>query len=377
MVLGSLAYILVKSASECDQGQTSITNAPVSRTTRPTEFGRIFPPDENWLAQQAPEDILLPELPIIDPHHHLWYHPGFRYLLEEFAADTGSGHRVIGTVHAECMSAYRADGPTELRPVGETECIATLAAASDAAGGPTRVAAGIIGRADFDLGPDIVDNVIEHHITAGQGRFRGLRYAASWDASAAIKLGHPGARPHMLAEPAVRDCARVVADRDLTLDLWILFPQLADAAELADAIPDLRLVLNHCGAPLGFGPYAVDRDEHFATWERGIREVARRPNVVCKLGGLLATAAAYDYRIAPMPPTSEELAARWRPWFDTCIDAFGPQRCMFESNFPVEKMGTGYATLWNTFKRLASGASHTELTSMFSETARRTYRLAR
>lgn len=156
-------------------------NASVSHAMRPTEFGRIFPPVESWLAGQPQEQILLPELPIIDPHHHLWYHPGFRYLLEEFAADTGSGHRVIATVYAEAMSAYRTEGPTELRPVGETEFVANLAAASDAAGGPTEVAAGIIGRADFALGAEIVDNVIEHHLAAGQGRFRGLRFGASWD----------------------------------------------------------------------------------------------------------------------------------------------------------------------------------------------------
>ncbi|MFE9575516.1 amidohydrolase family protein [Nocardia sp. NPDC006044] len=350
-------------------------NASVSQAARPTEFGRIFPPDEAWLAGQPREQILLPELPIIDPHHHLWYHPGFRYLLEEFEADTGSGHNVIATVHAEAMSAYRTDGPTELRPVGETEFVANLAAVGDAAGGRTRVAAGIIGRADFGLGAAIVDNVIEHHIAAGQGRFRGLRFGASWDASPQLALSHPDNRPHMLAEPAIRDCVRVVADRDLSLDLWILAPQLADAAELADALPESRLVLNHCGAPLGFGPYATDRAAHFATWARGIREVAQRPNVVCKLGGILATAAAFDYRTAPAPPNSEELAALWLPWFETCVDAFGPQRCMFESNFPVDKMGTGYATLWNTFKRLVAGASETDLASMFSETARRTYRL--
>lgn len=350
-------------------------SSSVARGTRPTEFGRIYPPDPSWLAHQTREQILLPELPIIDPHHHLWQHPGFRYLLDEFAADLGSGHHVVATIHAECLSAYRTDGPAELRPVGETEFVAGLAAASDAAGGPTRVAAGIIGRVDFDLEARLVDQVIEAHLTAGQGRFRGLRYAASWDASDQLALSHPGARPHMLAEPRIRDSVRVVADRDLTLDLWILSPQLADAAALADAVPQLRLVLDHCGAPLGFGPYARDRDAHFATWARGIRALAERPNVVCKLGGILATAAAFDYSTAATPPTSAELAEHWRPWFDTCIAAFGPQRCMFESNFPVEKMGTGYATLWNTFKRLAAGASDTELAALFSETARRTYRL--
>ncbi|MFJ4650760.1 amidohydrolase family protein [Nocardia sp. NPDC088792] len=343
--------------------------------TRPTDFGRIFPPDEPWLAQQEREEILLPDLPIVDPHHHLWDAPGFRYLPAEFAADTGSGHRVTATVHAECHSAYRTDGPPHLRPVGETEHIAALAAASEAAGGPTRVAAGIIGSADLRLGAAVAE-VLEQHVIAGQGRFSGVRFNAAWDADPRIQLGPPANRPHLLTEPGIQAGARTVAESGLALDLWLLSPQLADAAALADAAPAARLVLDHCGGPLGFGPYASDRDEHFDRWEHGIRALARRPNVVCKLGGILGCAAAYDYPHAPVPPTSKELAALWQPWFDVCIDAFGPERCMFESNFPVEKMGTGYATLWNTFKRLASGASGTELSALFSETARRTYRLA-
>ncbi|WP_225729033.1 MULTISPECIES: amidohydrolase [unclassified Nocardia] len=338
---------------------------------RPTRFGRIYPPDEHWLARQDPEEILLPELPIVDPHHHLGDSLGFRYTTSDFATDIGSGHRVTATVHAECHSAYRTDGPPELRPVGETEHIA---ASTAEACGPTRVAAGIIGAADLGLGA-AVGRVLEAHISAGQGRFRGVRYNASWDPSPAIRLGPPTARPHLLADPAVRAGARTVAEFDLALDLWLLFPQLDDAAELADALPQARLVLDHCGGPLGFGPYADRRAEHFARWEKGIRALARRPNVVCKLGGILGCAAAYDYLRAAVPPTSKELAALWHPWFDVCIDAFGPRRCMFESNFPVEKMGTGYATLWNTFKRLAAGASDFELADLFSGTASRTYQL--
>ncbi|QIS19656.1 amidohydrolase family protein [Nocardia terpenica] len=343
-------------------------------TSRPTEFGRIFPPDEPWLAQGRPEEILLPDLPIVDPHHHLWDAFGFRYLPAEFAADTGSGHRVVATVHAECHSAYRTDGPPELRPVGETEHIAALAATADATGGPTRVAAGIIGSADLGLGAAVAD-VLEQHIVAGQGRFRGVRLNASWDPSPQIRLGPPTARPQLLAEPAIREGVRTVAEFGLALDLWLLFPQLGDAVELADAVPAARLVLDHCGGPLGFGPYASEGAEHFAHWERGLRALAERPNVVCKLGGIMGCAAAFDYLRAPIPPSSEELAALWRPWFEVCVDAFGPQRCMFESNFPVEKVGTGYATLWNTFKRLASGASAEELSALFSRTAGRTYQL--
>ncbi|MBF6331107.1 amidohydrolase family protein [Nocardia transvalensis] len=341
-------------------------------SSHPTEFGRIFPPDEPWLARRPAEEILLPGLPIVDAHHHLWDAPGFRYLPAEFATDTRGGHCVVATVYAECHSAYRTDGPPELRPVGETEHIAALAASGDAS---TRVAAGIIGSADLGLGAAVGD-VLEQHITAGQGRFRGVRLNASWDPNPQIRLGPPTARPHMLADPAIRQGVHTVAAFDLALDLWLLFPQLGDAAELADTAPEARMVLDHCGGPLGFGPYTSDRAEHFSHWENGIRALAERPNVVCKLGGIMGCAAAFDYPRAPVPPSSEELAALWHPWFDVCIDAFGPQRCMFESNFPVEKMGTGYATLWNTFKRLASGASDSELSALFSETAGRTYQLA-
>lgn len=345
-----------------------------AESAHPTEFGTIFPPDEQWLAKQAEEEILLPDLPIVDPHHHLWDHPGHRYLVEELTRDIQSGHNIVGTVYVEAMSAYRASGPPESRPVGETDFVVALTGdRADSAGRPA-IADGIVGFADLTLGA-AVEEVLQAHISAGQGRFRGVRFAGAWDESDAVQNSHAGKRPHMLAEPVVRDGIRKLAELDLTLDLWMFHPQLREVADLADTMPGLTLVLDHCGGPVGYGPYASNRDEHFRIWQSGVRELAKRPNVVCKVGGLLARGAAFDYVTAELPPTSEQLARIWRPWLETCITAFGPERSMFESNFPVEKMGTGYATIWNTFKRVTAGASPAELSSMYSGTARRVYRL--
>ncbi len=342
---------------------------------RPTEFGRIFPPDPEWLARQEPEEILFPDLPIIDPHHHLWDLPGLRYMLDDLVADAGSGHNVVGTVFADCLSMYRADGPAHFRPVGETEFALGVSAMSRSGQfGPTRAVAGIVGHADLGLGA-AVEDVLQAHVQAGNGRFKGIRFAASWDASPAITNSHPGSRPHMLAEPNVREGLRKLAGMGLTYDSWTYFTQLDELADAADAVPDLRIIMNHCGGPLGYGPYGQDKDAHFNRWKAGVLAVAQRPNVVCKLGGVLGRGAAYDYIHAAVPPTSQELAEAWRPWFETCIEAFGPSRCMFESNFPVEKMGTGWAVLWNAFKRIAARASEDERRELFAGTARRVYQL--
>ncbi|MCA6123173.1 amidohydrolase family protein [Bradyrhizobium sp. WSM 1704] len=345
------------------------------QSSRPTVFGRIFPPDNDWLARAPKEDTLLPDLPIIDTHHHLWDLPNFRYLFEEFLADAMTGHKLIGTVFADCFAMYRADGPVHMRPVGETEFALGVAAMS-ASGcyGPARVAAGMFGAADLNLG-SAIEEVLQAHIAAGNGRFKGIRFATTWDASEDVISSNPGTRAHMLLEPKIRQALRKLADLKLSYDAWVYFTQLDELANTASALPDLLIIMDHCGGPLGYGPYARNKEENFARWRAGIREVARHPNVFCKLGGVLGRGAAFDYIHAERPPTSEHLAALWRPWFETCIEAFGAERCMFESNFPVDKMGVSYATLWNTFKRICAGASDTELKWLFAGTARRAYRL--
>jgi L-fuconolactonase len=351
-------------------------NSPLMRTAegRPTEFGRIYPPDPGWLATAPAEEILFPDLPVVDPHHHLWDHPGYRYLLDEFTADATTGHRVVATVFAECLSMYRADGPEALRPVGETGFVAGVAEQADGAASPVRVGAGISGFADLRLGA-AVEDVLRAHLDAGRGRFRGIRVATSWDDDPTIENSHTGSAPHLLGDPDVRAGMRVLADLDLVLDTWVFFPQLADVAEAADAVPDLSVVLDHCGGPLGYGRYTGRRDEDFDAWRRGVQAVAERPNVTCKIGGLVARLAAFDYRTAERPASSAELATLWRPWIETCIDAFGPDRCMFESNYPVDKVGVPYATLWNTFKRVSGSMTDAERRDLFAGTAQRVYAL--
>jgi predicted TIM-barrel fold metal-dependent hydrolase len=342
---------------------------------RPTQFGRISAPDEAWLATRPPEPILDPDLPIIDTHHHLWERGGHRYLLHEFLADAGTGHNLVASVFEECEAMYRSTGPIEMRPVGQTEFVAGIAAMSDSGRyGPARVAAGIVGFADLTLG-DRVEPVLEANIRAGGGRFRGVRHSAAWDASEVIGNSRTAGGPHLLLDKTFRAGFARLAALGLSLDAWVFHSQLADVVDLARAFPQASIVSVHCGGPLGYGPYEGQRDEVFRAWKAGVSELAQCPNVTTKLGGMMMRLAAYDYRTAPAPPTSEELAALWRPYIETCIELFGADRCMFESNFPVDKMGIGWAALWNAFKRITSGASADEKRALFAGSARRVYRL--
>ena len=348
----------------------------MSQYTEPTRYGRINAPRDAWLAKAPPEPILEPALPIIDTHHHLWERPDHRYLLHELLADLGTGHNVVATVFLECHAMYRATGPVQMRPVGETEFVAGIAAMSDSGlYGPTRVAAGIVGFADLTLG-DRVTPVLEALIRAGGGRFRGVRHSAAWDASAIIGNSAVATGPHDMRRPEFRAGLARLAGLGLSLDAWVFHPQLADATDLARAFPAATIIVGHCGGPLGYGPYAGKRDEVFASWKAGIAELATCPNVVMKLGGMMMRLAACDYGARTAPPSSAELADLWRPYIELCIERFGAARCMFESNFPVDKMGIGYAALWNAFKRIAAGASADDKHALFSGTARRAYRIA-
>ena len=339
----------------------------------PTRFGRITPPDPAWLARAPVEDVLDPGLPIIDAHHHLWQRPDQRYLLDGYLADLATGHATVASVFLQCHAMYRAHGPEALRPVGETEFVAGIAAMSKSGQyGPALVAAGIVGFADLGLGA-AVEPVLEAQIRAGGGRFRGVRHSANWDEDPTI--GNGAATPGVYLREEVRQGVRRLAAMGLTLDAWVFHPQLAEVTALARAVPEAQLIMGHCGGPLGYGRYAGRGDEVFAAWKAGVTELARCPNVVMKLGGMMMRLAAFDYGTAAAPPDSAALAALWRPWIETCIETFGPDRCLFESNFPVEKMGIGWVALWNAFKRLAAGASADEKRALFAGTARRVYRL--
>ena len=343
--------------------------------TRPGQFGRISPPDAAWLAKQPPEPILDPDLPVIDTHHHFWDRPDQRYLLDDLLADIATGHNVVATVFMECHAMYRASGPEAFKPVGETEFVAGIAAMSRSGiYGSTRVAAGIVGFADLTLG-DRVEPVLEAHIRAGGGRFRGVRHSAGWDASEVIGNSGTATAPHVIMRPDFREGLARLTALGLSFDAWLYHPQLADVVDLARAFPDTTIIMGHVGGPLGYGPYAGKKDEVFAAWKSQITELAKCQNVVMKLGGMTNRLAAFNFRALPAPLPSADVAAHWRPYMETCIELFGPQRCMFESNFPVEKMGIGWASLWNAFKHIASSASAEEKLELFSDTARRTYRL--
>jgi predicted TIM-barrel fold metal-dependent hydrolase len=346
----------------------------MSASDRPTAYGRIFAPREDWLARAPAEAIIEPELAIIDTHHHLWSEPG-RYLVEDLLADTASGHNVEATVFIDCRQGYRKDGPVELRSVGEVEYVAELAAQSDAEHhGETRVAAGIVGYADLALG-ERVEPVLAALIEAGRGRFRGVRNSAGWHEDPVIGNNHHGAGPSHYLRADFRAGLNRLARMGLSLDALVYHHQHADLIDLARACPDANIIMNHTGMPLGYGPFAGKQREVNAQWRATMPAIAACPNVTMKLGGMMMRLAAYDYNALPAPPTSEQLAALWRPFIEPCIELFGAGRCTFESNFPVDKMGIGYAALWNAFKRIAAGASADEKIALFSGTARRVYRL--
>ncbi len=337
------------------------------------------------------EMILEPALPIIDPHHHLWdlrpllpafpqpRHPFLEaiagaayYTFDALHQEVSSGHNIIGTVFMECGAFYRAGASDALKVVGEVEFVDGVAAQS-ASGlyGDARLCAAIIGHGDLRLGDDVVP-VLET-LRAASSRFRGIRHQAAWDADPEV-LGPPFHAPaELYNDPAFRAGFKHLAPMGLTFDAWVLEPQLGDVLALARAFPDTTIVLDHCGTPLNIASYHGKLPERFDGWARMIREIGQCPNVSVKLGGLAMAFCGMPEQGPQAGLSSEALATMWRPYIETCIEAFGPQRAMFESNFPVDRWGADYATLWNAFKRLASGASDTEKRALFAGTAARVY----
>jgi predicted TIM-barrel fold metal-dependent hydrolase len=330
---------------------------------------------KDWLERRQ-EAAILPELKIVDPHHHLIDRPETgRYLLPDILEDIGCGHNVVATVYIEWLSMYRADGPVEMRPVGEVEFANGVAAMSASGGyGKPRLCAGIIAHADLSLGAGVA-RVLEAMMVAGGGRLRGIRYMAASDPDQAA-WGAPVRRPEgMLLDSKVRQGFSRLAPLGLTFEAWVYHPQLGDLLDLARAFPTTRIALNHVGGPIGLGRYQGKRKEVFADWSERIRELAACPNVYAKLGGLGMPMFGFEFEEAELPPSSAELATAWRPYIETAISAFGPSRCMFESNFPVDKTSYSYGVFWNACKRLVEGASRSEKADLFSETASRFYRL--
>ena len=333
----------------------------------------------DWLALTQ-EASLDPELPICDPHHHFWDYrsariPYQRYLLHELATDINSGHNIRSTVFIEARSMYRVDDPEEMRPVGEVEFVQGIAAAS-ASGlyGPGRAAAAIVGHANLNLG-ERVEPVLDALQVASPNRFRGIRHSVTWDPHPEVENTAAHNIEGQLGSKQFRAGARVLAHKGLSLEAWLYFPQLPELAEFAKAVPELNIVLNHIGGLIRVGPYANKGDEVLRQWRSGIAEVAACPNVTVKLGGIGMPRTGFDWHARPEPIGSEELAESMQPLMEYCIEQFGPKRCMFESNFPVDKVAYSYNVLFNAFKRLSHSYTADERASMFHDTAVRVYRI--
>lgn len=331
-----------------------------------------LPVRPDWLAL-APEAALEPDLPIVDAHHHLWSRPGWRFLMDDYKTElTASGHRIVASVFMQCQTGYDLALPPHLRPVGETAYIAAEAERL----GPDEPAlcAGIVGHADLGLGA-AVEDVLLAHIEKGRGRFRGIRHITVWDADSSLMNPLSAGPPGLLGDARFREGFARLAPLGLSFDAWLFQPQIDELTALAQAFPETVIVLNHLGGILGAGAYRGRRDELFQDWARAIRDLARCPNVVAKVGGLGMRINGFGFDQGEQPPASALLAETWRPYVETAVEAFGPKRCMLESNTPVDRGSYACATGWNAFKRLTASLPDEDRSALFCDTARDIYRL--
>jgi L-fuconolactonase len=342
------------------------------------EEGHLMNPTSNylpvrseWLASGT-EAALEPGMPIIDAHHHFYDRPGWTYLLDEYLHDAQCGHNITASVFMQGLTRYRQSGPEEMRPVGETEYV-TSATAPMQTDRP-QVAKGIVGYADLRRGA-AVREVLEAHVQAGQDRFRGVRHLVTWDADPTLVNPVSAAPRGLLLDRDYRAGVAQLGRLGLSYDAWLFFPQLPELFDLAKAYPDTPMIINHCGGVVRIASYEDKRKEVFDTWSRSMRELAQLPNVYVKVGGLGMRINGFDFEKGERPPSSEQLAEAWKPWMHTCIETFGVGRCMFESNFPVDKGSYPYSNGWNAFKRLTAQASPDERQALFRGTVSKVYRL--
>ena len=330
-------------------------------------------PNAAWLAQHV-EEIIEPEIPIIDPHHHIWDQPENKYGLDDLSADLATGHRVLATVFVQAHHGYRSTGPQELLCVGETERIEKIANEAQIMGSPFNPCAAIVSFADLMLGKRVRE-VLDAHWMASPERFRGVRHSVAHDPHFPNGIVLRPAKPHLLAEPNFRAGLATLAEYGLSFDAMLYHCQIGELAAAAHSIPELPIVLDHFGCIIGVGPYIGHEQETFRSWRKDILSLAQAPNVSIKLGGMGMIICGANYHKRTLSPSSHELAQAWRPYVETCIEAFGVERCMFESNFPVDKGMFSYPVVWNAFKRLTAGASADEKASLLYATAARFYKL--
>ena len=322
-----------------------------------------------WL-DQVQEAIVDPERPIVDPHHHMWRD---RYVLEDLWADTGSGHNVVKTVFVECRSEYRSEGPEHLRPVGETEFMAGIARASRGSG--RAEISGIVAYTDLAQDVDRVREVCDAHRDASDGLFRGIRHGGAYEPGRTSLWGDPATQPDLYTRQDFRKSVALLGEMGLVYETWHYSHQNPNFAEVARAVPGTVMVLNHLGSPISSGHPADRHGEILARWKRNMVELAACENVTIKLGGLGMPTDHFGWHLRETPATSDEVVAAQRDYYLHAIDCFGPDRCMFESNFPVDKLSMSYHVYWNAMKKIASGYSASERDMLFSGTATRVFNL--
>lgn len=381
----ALEFMFLPNCSEIRSWNSTLAFSLYPKHSRINETGEVAvgldvsgryrypPPAPAWLAQRV-EDVIDPALPIVDAHHHLWDEGGHPYLLDEMLQDAGDGHRIVATVFVQAHYGYYTSGPAQLAPVGETEKVAAISDAARRLGASTEIAAGIVAHADLTLG-DRVEEVLEAHAAAAGGRLRGIRHSVSRDPNFPDGIVIRPAPARLLSEQSYRAGLARIEAFGLSYDAMLYHRQIPELTALAYAMPNLRIVLDHIGCIIGVGPYAGRESEAYRMWIADMTELARCPNVVVKLGGLGMIVCGARWHEQPLPPTSVDLADSWRPYIEACLDLFGAERCMFESNFPVDKGMYSYRTGWNAFKRLTSGSSTDEKEALFSRTAARVYGL--
>ena len=344
-------------------------------------------------SQNLVEPIIEPDLPIIDPHHHLWCWTNdaiaafatdanpvgkvlalnARYMLDEFLADAMTGHNIIGTVFVDAHAMYRTSGPASMKSLGEIEFAAGVAAmAESGVFGPIRVAAGIVGHPDLRLG-EAVEDVLNAHVQAAGGRYRGARNLTAHHPDPNLAYMAANNPPHILADRNYRTGVKILGKMGLSCDIWMFYQQLPDLVDLARAHPETQLILNHMGPPLN--NFGYKKEDTVPVWHENLRAVAQCPNVAIKIGGLALPLLGFKSFMSQPPASSEQLAAEWKPYIETCIEVFGADRCMFESNYPVDAGGASYAGIWNAFKRVTAGYSKDEKAALFAGTARKVYKL--
>jgi predicted TIM-barrel fold metal-dependent hydrolase len=334
-----------------------------------------------WLGRVI-EEVVDPELPIFDPHHHLWsgyagmtpYQPD--YGAQQLAADLHSGHHIVGSAFLECSYRYRREGPPALRPVGETEAVNAIADdyVREHPDEPA-ICGAIVAFADLRLGAAVRD-VLEAHRVAAPRRLRGIRHNTAWDESSELRYDFLDIAPHMLAQKNFREGFACLHEFGLTFDAWLFHPQLPELTDLARAFPGTQIIVNHLGGPTGIGRFAADRDAALADWRRNLAALSHCENVAIKLGGLQMVGPGFAWQQRDLPPTSDELLAATCDYYHFAIDCFGPDRCLFESNFPIDKIGCSYRTVWNVYKKIAREFSPEERAAMLCGNALRIYRPA-